>query len=276
MCGDFRSQCTAIYLVSFDAIVLCVEIKRNTWNNVVLIHVTLKQLRNKHNLNWLRISMSYHKFSNLRELFQGDLNNELMEGITSKDFVDLKCNCTWATTMDGKCIYGGNCRKSIIIYEATCTKCGCHCIGNTQQKLKHRMNQHFTDTKDLVNDEKFSDSFAKHFASHFKEDNNNNNNNNNVTRGDVRNITNVEVLWQGNLISCVKTFKNLNCSLCTRERLEIYNAMKEDKKNGSNPLINSLNELCGGCRHNPKFHRFCCVCPDSADEAIAAEKLKNG
>ena len=91
-----------------------------------------------------------------------------------------------------------------------------------------------------------------------------------------RSTNNVEVIWQGNPISCVKTFKNLNCSLCTRERLEIYNAMKEDKKNGSNLLINSLNELYGGCRHNPKFHRYCHICPDSADEAIAAEKLKNG
>ena len=198
--------------------------------------------------------MSYHEFANLRELFQGDQNKKLKEGITSKDFMDLECNCTQATTVDGKFLCGGKCRKSIVIYKAACEKCGCHCIGNTQQKLKHRMNQHFADTKDLVNNEKFSDSFAKHFASHFKDKNN-------ISRGDVRNITNVEIICQGNLISSVKTFKNLNCSLCTRERLEIYEAMKVDKKNQSNPLINSSNELHGGCRHNPKFHRFCCICP---------------
>ena len=114
-------------------------------------------------------------------------------------------------------------------------------IGNTQQKLKHRMNQHFVETKDLVNNEKFSDSFAKHFALHFKDDDNN------ISRGDARNVTNVEIIWQGNPISCVKTFKNLNCSLCTSERLEIYKAMKVDKKNQSNLLINSLSELHGGC-----------------------------
>ena len=119
------------------------------------------------------------------------------------------------------------------------------------------MNQHFADAKDLVNNDKFSDSFAKHFASHFKEEDNND-----ITRGDVRSITKVEVIWQGNPISCMKTFKNLNCSLCTRERLEIYNAIKEDKKNGTNLLINSLNELYGGCRHNPKFHRYCHICPE--------------
>jgi hypothetical protein len=49
------------------------------WNNP--IHAILKELRNKDGLTWLRISMSYHKFSNLREIFQGDLNRKLMDGI---------------------------------------------------------------------------------------------------------------------------------------------------------------------------------------------------
>ena len=133
------------------------------------------------------------------------------------------------------------------------------------------MNQHFADVKNLVNNGDFSDSFAKHFASHFKNDENKSN----ITKGDVRNITNVEIIWQGKPISTVKTFKNLNCSLCARERLEIYKATKLDKKNNTNFLINSLNELCGGCRHIPRFHRFCHICPKRADEA-KAEKLENG
>jgi hypothetical protein len=33
------------------------------WNN--LVHAILKELQNKHGLTWLRMSMSYHKFSNL-------------------------------------------------------------------------------------------------------------------------------------------------------------------------------------------------------------------
>ena len=244
---------------------------RNSINGTVPIHTTIKRLRDKHDLKWLRISMSYHKFSNLGEIFQGDLNNKLMMNFTSKDFMDLKCNCTNATTIDGNCVCNGDCRKSIVIYKATCKECGCYYLGNTQQKLKLRMNQHFADTKDLVNNDKFSDSFAKHFASHFK-----NNNGNNISRGDVRNIAKVEIMWQGNPISSVKTFRNLNCSLCARERLEIHKAMKHEKANNTNFLINSSNELHGGCRHNPKFHRFCYVCPKSADEAIAAEKLENG
>ena len=142
-------------------------------------------------------------------------------------------------------------------------------IGNAQQKLKMRMNQHFTCAKDLINNNELSDSFAKHFASHFQDKKH-------MSRGDVRKITNVEIIWQGNPISSIETFKNLKCNLCAQERLEIYKAMKLDRKNNSKLLINSLNKLYGGCRHNPKFHRYCNICPKSADEAIAAEKLKNG
>ena len=108
-----------------------------------------------------------------------------------------------------------------------------------------------------------SDSFAEHFASHFPNDNH-------VNGNGVRDIINTEMIWQGNPISSVKTFKNLSCSLCAKERLEIHKATKSNKKNNANFLINSSNELCGGCGHIPRFHGFCNVCPQSADEAITA------
>ena len=57
------------------------------------IHVRLKELRNKHGLMWLHISMLYHRFSNLRNIFQGDLNWKLMDGVISHYFMDLPCNC---------------------------------------------------------------------------------------------------------------------------------------------------------------------------------------
>jgi hypothetical protein len=41
----------------------------------------------------LRISMPYHRFLNLRELFQGDLNAKLTKNVISKDFQTLNCNC---------------------------------------------------------------------------------------------------------------------------------------------------------------------------------------
>ena len=44
----------------------------DVWKRRNAIHLTLNKLRKKYNLKWLRFSMSYHRFSNLREMFQGD------------------------------------------------------------------------------------------------------------------------------------------------------------------------------------------------------------
>ena len=91
-----------------------------------------------------------------------------------------------------------------------------------------------------------------------------------MSRGDVRKITDVEMVWQGNSMSDVKTFRNLNCNFCTKERLEIYKAMKIDKKDNSKNFINSMNKLHGGCRHKTKFHGHCDIFPERVDEAMTA------
>jgi hypothetical protein len=46
------------------------------------------------NLRWLRISMSYHRFHNLREMLQqGDLSKKVTEGMGPMDFkVTRACN----------------------------------------------------------------------------------------------------------------------------------------------------------------------------------------
>ena len=80
----------------------------DVWKRKNVIHLTLNKLRKKYNLKWLRFSMSYHKFSNRRELFQGDLNSKVLKGIGSRDFNDLACNCNSASKIDGKCIYNNN------------------------------------------------------------------------------------------------------------------------------------------------------------------------
>ena len=68
------------------------------------IHVKIKKLRNKYNLKWLRLKMSYHKFSNLREILQGDLTSKLISPVQSLHFKDRPCNCKTETKADGKCI----------------------------------------------------------------------------------------------------------------------------------------------------------------------------
>ena len=85
------------------------------------IHNILKKHKEKFpSLSWLRISMSYHRFTNLREHIQGDLTTKLIKGLDSEDFMTLECNCR-----DKKnCIYSGKCRSSIVVYQGNCLTTG--------------------------------------------------------------------------------------------------------------------------------------------------------
>ena len=190
--------------------------------------------------------MSYHKFPNLREILQGDLNGKILKGIGSRDFEPLPCNCSAPSKHNGICIFNGKCRHSIVVYKATCRICKAFYIGNTQTHLKQRMNLHFHDVKAQVLKNIKSDTFAKHFASHFEKGTKLNNK-------EVRNTMTIDTLWEGNPISCTKSFGKLSCTLCMKERLHILKALGDKDETR---LINSNNELYGACRHKPKFHRF--------------------
>jgi hypothetical protein len=43
------------------------------------LHFVLKDLKGKHDLRWLRISMSYHRFPNMRDIFQSQLAAKMIE-----------------------------------------------------------------------------------------------------------------------------------------------------------------------------------------------------
>ena len=112
------------------------------------------------------------------------------------------------------------------------------------------MTQHFADVSRLtatdkpqlaMDDKRRSDTFASHFAKHFPR---------NCTAQQLRENIEFDILWQGNPLSCVKTFQTQKCRLCTMERLFI---LKLGKKHN---LINRRDELYGSCRQNPKLHRF--------------------
>ena len=189
-----------------------------------------------------------------------------MKGIRSLNFYDLEFNCNARTKIDRKCPYNGVCWKSIVVYKATCKATGKFYIGNTQQKLKARMTQHFNETKTTINKEELADSFARHFARQ------NEGETDKATVKQVQDRTLVEILWQGNPISACKTFGKLCCVLCMKERIEIYKA----KKDQPTRLINSCNEIYGACRHRPVFHRYTnCNIEKSADEGLKSPKRVN-
>ena len=166
----------------------------------------------------------------------------------------------------------------IVVYKDTCKCCGKFYIGNKQQHLKDCINQHCDDVRRLVNYDKASDSFAKHFAQHFNAKRLDNDESDvKISKTDVRKMVTSEILWQGKAIPTVKTFGKMECRLCMQERLFIYKAMKEDKINNQRLLINSGAELYGACRHKTKFHRLiksdktctdegCSTCPENSLE----------
>jgi len=136
-------------------------------------------------------------------------------------------------------------------YWSACNDCKMCYLGNTQQKIKLRINQHLGEVCKLVNTGKTSDSFAKHFALHHK------NRESKLTIGEARKRVSVSILWQGNPISCNKSFGKLNCSLCMKERILILKYSRENP----NLIINSNSEFYGACRHKPKFHRYAQTTP---------------
>jgi hypothetical protein len=82
-------------------------------------------------------------------------------------------------------------------------------IGQTQQKLKDRMGQHLNDVKKLITKGIKSDSFASHFTNHCCK------RETKPTNDELRRMMKVKIIWQGNAISCMKSFGKLNCSLCS-------------------------------------------------------------
>jgi len=73
----------------------------NLWSKS--IHSIVKTIKDKFNLQWLRVSVSYHRFTNLGEIFQRDPSTKLVVGTSTQDFEPLPCNCRTGGT--GACGY---------------------------------------------------------------------------------------------------------------------------------------------------------------------------
>ena len=124
------------------------------------------------------------------------------------------------------------------------------------------------DTKRLFVSGKRSDSFANHFYQLVPEG---------TQKKEVRNFVKVSVniLWQGNPMSCVKTFGTPGCKLCSKERMAILNLTRKTP----HLAINKCNEVYGACRHRPRFHRFTqsriCDVNASTDESVKDERVSS-
>jgi hypothetical protein len=57
------------------------------------LHMIITSLKRKPGLSWLRFSMYYHRFPNLREIFQSHLTAKMIENVESIEFLTCPCNC---------------------------------------------------------------------------------------------------------------------------------------------------------------------------------------
>ena len=106
-----------------------------------------------------------------------------------------------------------------------------------------------------------TESYTSYFASHTTPGS--------MTVKNVRDIIEVSILWEGNPISVSKSFGKANCSICIKEIILILQANQKNK----NLVIITNNEMYGGCRHIPRFHRLINkkLHTEFTDEAVPAE-----
>jgi len=202
----------------------------------------IKSVKNKFNLSWLRVSVSCHRFINLREIFQEDLSGKLTVGSTSQDFEPPLVPCNFTSGGNGACGHHDLCRNSTAVHSVKCNNTGKAHMGNTQQNSKARMQQHFNEAQKLVNLGKKLDPHTEHFATQFHDTN--------PSPVNQHGGTTCGTIWQGIQMSSVKTCATKNCALCAKERIATL------KQSRSNPqlLVNSDNEICGACGHRLRFN----------------------
>ena len=109
-----------------------------------------------------------------------------MANIIDFDLMDRKCNCNKKSKLDdGRCHYDGDCRKSMVVYDALCKVTGKSYVGKTQDYLKARTQQHITDVWKVIESglRKYGpnwtgsggyDAFSKHFANQCRDCTNSN------------------------------------------------------------------------------------------------------
>ena len=111
------------------------------------VSVRIRALVKEHKVTWLCPKILNHKFTNLGEMFNGDLTGKVMDGIVDEDLKDKTCNCNVKTKeKDGSCLYDICFQRSMIVYKLRSKVSQMSYIGKTQDYLKKRTSNHFYDT----------------------------------------------------------------------------------------------------------------------------------
>ena len=116
-------------------------------------------------------------------------------------------------------------------------------VGNIQNNLKKRTEQHFQGVAQKVQCDKTPDSFAAHFAQHFNQK---------LTPQQCREILIFRILSTVNPIGPMKNWSKSSFTLCKKGSLEI---ISRSRCSHGKP-INTCSEVYGACCHDPRFHGF--------------------
>jgi hypothetical protein len=116
------------------------------------------------NMSRLLVTMYYHGFKNLREMFQGHLNRVLMKNVESEDYRDRPCNCPGR-----RCRYGNARHKALIVYKVTVPRTGKYYIGATLQMLKKWVAGHLQSARQFLRNGTRSSTLAIHLARMWQE-----------------------------------------------------------------------------------------------------------
>ena len=65
------------------------------------IHRVIGKIKKSFNLSWMIVQMSYHIFNDLAELINRDLTAKIGWGILSCDLMQVECNCSHPSNVNG-------------------------------------------------------------------------------------------------------------------------------------------------------------------------------
>jgi len=183
------------------------------------------------------MSVSYHRFTNLREIIQRDLSRKLTVGLTSQDFVPLPCNCRAA--LIGTHGYNNMSRNSIAVYKVQFSNAGKVHIGSTQQSSKLECNNISMKSKSLSILTRNRIYATKTLQV------------NSMTQINPKSTTMKEQF----AASSDKETQHLQSKLLLLKTAPCVLKRELQFLNNPDPTHTSNNEIYGACGHRPCFHR---------------------
>ena len=190
----------------------------------------------------MRVQMSYHIFSNLSKLLDGDLAKK--SGRESFPLTQCIDNVTvlFHLRPTANVSTNVNSRKMSNIWSKMINVWDIY-IGNTHKTSKKIMDCHLSDILWILKNGQILDSFASHFEQNFDAT---------TSHTDLLKYMTLKLVNHLNLIGTMKTFMKPNWNLCMEERLRILKKIR----NKCVMFTNKKLEIYVDFWHKTTFYQF--------------------